>query len=63
MGWFTRYRHTAAIRTEPSRGAATFGYLVALAIFAAVALAAVRYGTPGWPRQLRLPGPRHRVSG
>jgi hypothetical protein len=57
MGWFTRYRHTAAIRTEPSRGAATLGYVVALAIFAAVAFAAVRYGTPGWPRQLRLPGP------
>jgi hypothetical protein len=57
MGWFARYRHTAAIRTEPSKGVATLGCLVALTIFVVVAFAAMRYGTPGWPRQLRLPGP------
>ncbi len=54
MGWFARWRQKDALRIEPGRGANLMGALIVLVVVSALAVAAARYGTPGWPRQWRL---------
>jgi hypothetical protein len=60
MGWMARRRHKAALRIEPSRAEVVLGSLLLLVLACALAVAAERYGTPGWPKAWRLnpPPPR-----